>query len=590
MMPSPGGAGPRAPDPRSRGTGPNAIPAGVPMKRSHIVVLALSLALAAASGAWAQTTPSPTALKQPAFRKSVETITSAQLEDYLSFVASDEMEGRQTPSRGLDITAKFLAIELSRAGVRPAGDDGTYFQKITLKKEKVLPSGTEAELGAAKFTYGKDFLASAPGGSASGAMVFAGDGWFVKSKNLDPYQGIDPKGKIVVIIQGGLPAGMSQQEAMQLLMGGKRGEDWADPAGYAQKKGAVGIVVLQSLFAQASPDQMERTRKAVEEGSFSVEKLPAAMGQSSLPTLVAHLPLAQAIFAREKTDARTILMSFPGGTPVKPFELAADKKLAFTVKTAVDKVDSQNVIGIVEGSDPALKNEYVALGAHYDHSGISATAKGDTIMNGADDDGTGTVALLAMAQALRQAPKPPKRSAVFVWHMGEERGLWGSKYFTAFPTVPLDRIVAQLNIDMIGRTKMAGDTNPRDKDLSGPNEVYVIGSKMLSTELGALSDAVNSAYLKLSFNYKYDDPKDPERFFYRSDHFNYALKNIPVIFYFTGVHADYHQVSDEVSKIDFQKFEKITRTVYAMLWELAELKTRPKVDKQLPAAARNNMF
>jgi hypothetical protein len=529
-------------------------------------------------------------VKETAFRTSADTITADQLKDYLAFIASDEMEGRQTPSRGLDITAKFLATELSRAGVKPRGDDGTYFQKIVLKKEKVVAAGTEADLGGTKFVYGKDFLAGAPAGSVSGAMVFAADGWFVKAKNVDPYQGIDPKGKIVIITQGGLPAGLSQQEAMQLLMGGKRGEDWMDPSAYAQKKGAIGLIVLQSLLAQANPDQMEQNRKRAEEGSYSVEKLPAQMGQATLPTLIAHLGLAQAIFAREKTDARTVLMSFPGGTPVKPFELAADKKISFTVKTAAETVTSQNVVAVVEGSDPVLKGEYVALGAHYDHTGTSTTAKGDTVFNGADDDGTGTTALLAIALALRQAPKPPKRSAIFVWHMGEERGLWGSKYFTAFPTVPIDKVVAQLNIDMIGRSKPAGDANPRNKDLSGPNEVYVIGSRMLSTELGALSDAVNAAYLKLSFNFKYDDPKDPERFFYRSDHFHYALKNIPIIFYFTGVHADYHQLSDDVSKIDFQKFEKITRTVYATLWELAQLKARPTVDKELPPEAKNNIF
>jgi Zn-dependent M28 family amino/carboxypeptidase len=143
---------------------------------------------------------------------------------------------------------------------------------------------------------------------------------------------------------------------------------------------------------------------------------------------------------------------------------------------------------------------------------------------------------------------------------------------------------------MIGRSKVEGDTNPRNKDLSGPNEVYVIGSKMMSTELGALSEAVNDAYMKMSFNYKYDDPKDPERFFYRSDHIQYARKNIPIIFYFTGVHADYHQVSDEVSRIDFPKFEKVTRTIYATLWEIAEMKARPKVDKELPAEAKQGLF
>jgi hypothetical protein len=530
-------------------------------------------------------------VKEPAFRKSVETITAAQLKDYLSFVASDEMEGRNTPSRGLDTTAKFLATELSRFGVKPAGDEGGYFQKIALKKEKILPAETEVELGGKKFTYGKDFLASPPAGTVSGAMVFAGDGWFVKAKDIDAYKDVDPKGKIVVLTQGGMPGGMTQGEMMKIVTGSKRGEDWIDPAEYAQKKGAIGLIVLQSLFVQANPDAMEQARKRSEEGSFSVEKLASnRVGQPTLPTLVAHAGLAQAIFSGERVDAQKILMSFPAGTPVKPFELSAGKKISYTVKSAVETVTTQNVVAVIEGSDPALKSEYVAIGAHYDHTGTSANAKGDTIYNGADDDGSGTVALLSMAEAVSHAPKHPKRSILFVWHMGEEKGLWGSKYFTTFPTVPIEKIVTQLNIDMIGRSKAAGDSNPRNGNLSGPGEVYVIGSKMLSTELGAISEAVNDSFLKLSFNYKYDDPKDPQRFFYRSDHFNYAIKNIPIIFYFTGEHADYHQLSDEVSKIDFQKFEKITRTVYATMWEVGELKERPKVDKQLPAEAKNNMF
>jgi Zn-dependent M28 family amino/carboxypeptidase len=336
---------------------------------------------------------------------------------------------------------------------------------------------------------------------------------------------------------------------------------------------------------------MERLRKSAEEGNYQPEKLAAA-APSQLPTIMAYVALAQAIFMKEKTDARAIMMSFPNGTPVKPFELSADKKISFTVNTTPETATSQNIVAVIEGSDPVLKGEYVALGAHYDHTGTATNAAPgtDTVFNGADDDGTGTVALLAMAEALTKAPRRPKRSVIFVWHMGEERGLWGSQYFTTFPTVPIDKIVAQLNIDMIGRSKADGDTNPRNKDLSGPNEVYVIGSKMMSTELGALSEAVNDAYMKMSFKYKYDDPKDPERFFYRSDHIQYARKNIPIIFYFTGVHADYHQVSDEVSRIDFPKFEKVTRTIYATLWEIAEMKTRPRVDKELPAEAKQGLF
>jgi hypothetical protein len=549
------------------------------MKRRAVRIAWLSLLLALPLSLGAQTAKSAfpvSAVKQPLVLNSAATITAAELKDYLSFVASDEMEGRADPSRGLDTTAKFIATMLARAGVRPAGDDGTYFQRIVLKREKIVADGTQAEVGGAKFTYGRDFLGQAPGGTASGPMVFAADGWFVKSKNADPYRGIDPKGKIVIITAGALPSGVTYAD----LMGGRQGEDWVDPVTYARDKGAVGIIVLQSLLTQANPDATERARRAAEDGRYYPEKLKRP-GQE-VPTILANLALAQAIFNGQRETARTILMNFPeGASPVKPFELGPDRKITFTVKTTSDTVSSQNVVAVVEGSDPALKSEYVALGGHYDHLGIGRPVNGDAVYNGADDDGTGTVALVTMAEALARAPRHPKRSVLFVWHMGEEMGLWGSEYFTTFPTVPLDKVVAQLNIDMIGRSRSPSDSDPRNKDLSGPNEVYIIGSKMMSTELGELSETVNADYLKLAFNYKYDDPKDPQQFFYRSDHINYARKNVPIIFYFTGVHADYHQPGDEVSKIDFAKFEKIARTIYVTMWEIGEAKTRLKVDKPL---------
>ncbi|MFN2531644.1 MAG: M28 family peptidase, partial [Pyrinomonadaceae bacterium] len=154
--------------------------------------------------------------------------------------------------------------------------------------------------------------------------------------------------------------------------------------------------------------------------------------------------------------------------------------------------------------------------------------------------------------------------------------------------VPLDHIVAQLNIDMIGRSKKAGDTNPRNKDLSGPNDVYVIGSTMMSTDLGELVDSVNKSFLNINFDKRYDDPADPNRFFFRSDHFNYARKGIPIIFFFDGVHEDYHQPGDSADKIDYQKMEKVARTVYMTMWEVANRATRPKVDKPLPAQFAGN--
>jgi Zn-dependent M28 family amino/carboxypeptidase len=225
----------------------------------------------------------------------------------------------------------------------------------------------------------------------------------------------------------------------------------------------------------------------------------------------------------------------------------------------------------------------VAVGAHYDHVGIRPNAVGeDKIWNGADDDGSGTVAVLAMAEALAKSPKKPKRSILFVWHAGEEKGLWGSEYFNKFPTVDIKKVVAQLNIDMIGRSRKPGDTNPKNKDLSAESEIYVIGSEMMSSKLGSITKSVNDSFLKLNYNYKYDDPKDTNRFFFRSDHFNYAINGIPIVFWFDGVHEDYHGADDEAEKIDYSKMERVARTIFLTMWEIADLKERPAVDKQLP--------
>jgi Zn-dependent M28 family amino/carboxypeptidase len=238
-------------------------------------------------------------------------------------------------------------------------------------------------------------------------------------------------------------------------------------------------------------------------------------------------------------------------------------------------------VAIYEGADPALKSEYVAIGAHYDHVGLGP-AGSDRIFNGADDDGSGTVALLAMAEALVRSGVKTKRSWLFVWHAGEERGLWGSRYFVERPTVPIDKIVVQLNVDMIGRSRKPNEAAGTNTQLTGPNETYVIGSKMMSSTLGALSERVNRDFLELSFNYKYDEPNDPNRFFFRSDHYNYAKKGIPIIFYFSGVHVDYHRPSDEIAAIDFTKLERVARTIYATAYAVADLPARPAVDRQLP--------
>jgi hypothetical protein len=520
------------------------------------------------------------AAKSSSAKSYAEQITAARLRAYLTFVASDEMEGRDTPSRGLDITAKFIATFLTLWGAKPAGDDGTYFQRISLKRERTEAAACTAEVNGQAFTAGEDFFAAPVAGQLSAQLVYGGNGWMVKAKNLDPYQGLEVKGKVVVLnsISTFLPPGITRAD-----LTGKVGEDYADPMTYAKQRGAVGVIYIVALSGLSN---WSRLRGGIEGGSLIYEKLRE--GNAPLPALYANLKMAQALFQNEKADVTAVYQAMASQTSLPVFAFSESKKLNASIKTKIETPTTQNVVAVFEGSDPVLKNEYVAVGAHYDHVGMRTQAtNADNIFNGADDDGSGTVAILSIAEALAKAPVKPKRSTILVWHCGEERGLRGSEYFVKYPPVALDRIITQLNIDMIGRSKKEGDTNPRNRDLSGPNEIYVIGSKMMSTELGALSERVNQSYLNLSFNYKYDAPKDPNRFFFRSDHFNYAQKGIPIIFYFNGVHEDYHQAGDQVEKIDFQKIEKVTRTIFLTLWELSNSPARPPVDKQLPAELIN---
>lgn len=508
---------------------------------------------------------------------NAEQITAAQLRDYLTFVASDEMEGRNTPSRGLDTTARFIATLLARWGAKPAGDDGTYFQHITLRNDTVDAEKSRMELAGQTFTYGEDYFAGVANGTVTAPLVYAGEGWLVKGKNIDAYSDVDPKGKIVVLdYSNGFtpPRGLKRQD-----LTGKQGEDWANPLSYAKQRGAMGVIFI---VPESDLLDWDRLRGARGQNFLYPEKFRES-AEASLPVFYIKPKVTAALFQGEKVDSAAIYKSLADSAPLAAFALDSNKQITLKAAITTQRAMTQNVVALFEGRDASLKNEYVAVGAHYDHIGMTARpVKGDSIYNGADDDGSGTVSLICMAEALAKARRHPRRSTLFVWHCGEEKGLWGSQYFTTYPTVPLDHIVTQLNIDMIGRSKPAGDTKPADKELSGPDEVYVIGSKMMSTELGALSEKVNSHYLKLNFNYRYDDPKDPNGFFFRSDHYNYAQKGIPIIFYFDGVHEDYHGLGDEVQKIDFQKMEKVARTVYETLWEVSDRNRRPAIDKKLP--------
>ena len=547
---------------------------------SLIVVLSLSLSLPAALGQ--HRAPSKTSAKTGATigaARGVDAITAAQLRNYLTFIAADEMEGRDTPSRGLDTTAKFIAMNLNRWGFKPAGDDGTFFQKIALKRDALDASKTTAEINGQKFTFADDFLPNAVAGAISGPLVYVGNGWVIKSKNLNPYEGIDVKDKVMVVLGApfpGFPRGIARAD-----LSGTQGVDWSSPAIYAQQHGAKGVLMIPDSQTAQNWDQLRA--RVLQPARSSVEKFSTQPNAPPVPSATMSMKMANALLEGEKFDASALVSKNEAGETLPAFELNPSKNVNVTIAIKPERPTTQNVVAVWEGGDPVLKNEYVAVGAHYDHVGICAPGQSDQICNGADDDGSGTTALLGMAEAISHARQRPRRSVLFVWHCGEEKGLWGSRYFTDYPTIPLEKVVTQLNIDMIGRSKKDGDTNARNKDLTGPNAIYVIGSTMMSTELGNLAQQVNKSFLNLTYDTKYDDPADPNRFFFRSDHYNYARKGIPIIFFFDGVHEDYHRPGDEPQKIDYDKMERVARTVYMTLWAVANLPARPKVDKPLPA-------
>jgi Zn-dependent M28 family amino/carboxypeptidase len=479
-------------------------------------------------------------------------------------------------------------MNLQRWGFKGAGDNGSFFQKIALRRDGVNAAETFVTVNGQKFVYGEDLVRVS--GNATGAsspkIVYAGNGWMIKSKNMNPYAGIDVKDKIIAVSAEGqlggrgtiipLPAGVTQADVPTAT----RGTEWADVTTYARDNGAAGVMVLSSNFLNDNwgpiTANFGRTRTVVDKLTPATPAGSAAAPQPNV--FLASRKLTNAIFASE------------AGAPGATNSFAVNKDFSVSISLKPEMVWTQNVVALWEGSDPVLKNEMVAVGAHYDHVGTNPNAPGeDKIWNGADDDGSGTVAVLSIAEALAKASVRPKRSVLLVWHAGEEKGLWGANYFNKFPTVDIKNVIAQLNVDMIGRSldpakviKCGQGVRRCNENLTKANEIYVIGSEMMSSTLGAITKGTNNAYLKVDYNYKYDDPNDTERFFFRSDHFYYAQNGIPIVFWFDGVHEDYHQPEDHPDKIDYQKMEKVTRTIFLTMWELTDLKERPKVDKKLP--------
>jgi Predicted aminopeptidases len=525
------------------------------LKRALASVMLAILFTASLAGASNLPLPSP---------EEMSSINANDLKKHLSFLASDELGGRYTLSPSNRIAARYLASNLESYGFKGAARDGSFFQKVPLQYSS--PDGANSRVtfnvGGEKleFKYGDGFVSSG-GMSAdvSGSLVFVGYGISSPKNKYDDYAGLNVKGKIVVMVDG-VPASLADTSI----------ELQERDAEAALAHGAIGAITILS-----APSMMQWSEIKLYLTRNDQLGLPSRATRSGkiLPSVTAGPDMVKAISKIMGKDS-AYLMSL--GKPLQPMTIAAnaDIKMKVAVKEAPP---AQNVAGMLEGSDPKFKDQYIVFSAHYDHL---KTSDNGEVYNGADDDGSGTVSVLEIAQAFAIGPRP-KRSVLIIFHTGEELGLFGSEFNTDYePIVPLEKLVANFNIDMIGRTRSEGDTDPRDKELTDKDSVYVIGADKLSTELNKLSEETNTETAHMKFDYTYNDENHPEHFYYRSDHYNYAKHGVPIIFYFTGVHRDYHKTTDDVDKIDFGKMERITRMVFALGWRVANLDHRLVVDKK----------
>jgi hypothetical protein len=529
----------------------------------------------------------------------------SDLKEWLSYIASDDLQGRAVFSAGLGLAAAYLQQHLREWGVKPAGDNGSYLQTVKVLGVKAARHSTvTVTVGGDRrtFTDGEAVRFQRNTGGRQTVTLdrveFAGYGLDAARAGHESYRGRDVRGAAVVWLGAEGPGGSAapggfDPAANRLLLNGRgryaieelraAASIGVSPAGGAGRGGQ------NQAGAAPAPG---RGRNPIPPADFTTaERLDRLVP----PQVTGTDPFFEFLFSRapvkyndlkRKAEAREALPAFRLDGVTLTFDINTDYEVVRTQLT-------QNVVAVVEGSDPQLKQTYVAFGAHYDHVGyaegeltntadgprrsaspgrITTGSEADRIWNGADDDGSGTVTLLAMARAFALGPRP-KRSVLFVWHAGEERGRWGSIYFADHATVGIDRIVAQLNIDMVGRN--------RDNKASESNTLYMVGSDRISSELDQIAQAANrEAANPLRLDYEFNDPADPEQLYTRSDHYSYAARGIPVIFFTTGLHPDYHANTDDVSKIEFDKMSRVGEFIYETGLRLANLDHAPVRDRQ----------
>ena len=481
-----------------------------------------------------------------------QNITVSDMSKNLHVLASDEYEGRETGKKGQKMAAEYIANQFKAAGIPPYKNN-TYYQEFPLNVTQPVPA--EVKINGKQYQGNKDYY-NYPGLSEqeikTNTVLFLGYG--IDESVYSDYKGIDVKGKVVMVLAGE----PFSKDSLSLITGKRSPSPWTTY--YKTKNEKARESAIEALFIvvdDVSKNILDNKHR-LESSSMKLD-----LGKKEMPVIYISKEMANAILKKQDADKLKKQILESG----KPLIKEANADLEIMIKNTAQKIGSENVLGYIEGTEK--KDELIVVTAHYDHLG-----KEDSVVyNGADDDGSGTVAVIELAKTFAKAKKEghgPKRSMLFMTVAGEEKGLLGSMYYTENPVYPLKNTVCDLNIDMIGRVD--------EKHTGNPNYVYLIGSDKLSSQLHNISENVNKTYENLELDYTYNDENDKNRFYYRSDHYNFAKNGIPVIFYFNGTHADYHKETDEVEKIDFNKMEKITRLVFFTAWELANRSERIVVD------------
>nr|WP_298998474.1 M28 family peptidase [uncultured Allomuricauda sp.] len=476
-----------------------------------------------------------------------QTITQKELKDHLYTYASDDFEGRETGTPGQKKAVEYLKSHYESLEIPAAKADGNYFQKVPLQKSSV-PTGS-ITINGKEFTIGQTAISFAAAEGNYDQVVYLGYG--IEEEIYSDYSKVDVKDKIV-LIKSGEP---KNEDGTYTLTDTAEPSIWSNmseaigkKSQLALEKGAKGVFYFDSENYARYSEYYSFIKNSTNHRMSLLDEANSAL------LMVLNLEAAKSLFPDINSDST-------------PKYLKTNINLDI-VSTGL--VDSENVVALLKGSEKP--DEYVVISSHLDHIGVTEDGQ---INNGADDDGSGSVALLEIAEAFKKAKDEgngPKRSIIFLHVTGEEKGLLGSKYYTDYdPILPLENTVANLNIDMIGRI----DPN-REGDR---NYIYLIGSDKLSTELHDLSEEINEKYMQIELDYKYNDENDPNRFYYRSDHYNFAKNNIPIIFYFNGTHEDYHQPGDTPDKINYDLLENRTRLVFHTAWEVANRENRVIVDK-----------